>query len=91
MAKYVYIVDGVAREIMQEFTEDFPNIPFEKRYSEKFVKQCVKVEDDVEVVEGFDYNSETGEFTEHIEEIIIEEPQNVEEVEDNEGEEIKDN
>lgn len=82
MKRYAYIENNRVREILYEFTEDFPNIPIEQRYSSKFLKKCVVVEDEsLEIKEGMDYNSETGEFTEHIDEPVVEE--NVEEVEDN--------
>lgn len=84
MKRYVYIESGRVREILFEFTEDFPNIPIWKRYTQKFLSKCVGISnEEIEIKEGMDYNSETGEFTEHIDPVpeVVEE--NVEEVEDN--------
>ena len=86
MKRYVYIESGRVREILFEFTEDFPDIPIKERYTQKFLSKCVIVgNEEIEIKEGMDYNSETGEFTEHIdpdpEPEVVEE--NVEEVEEN--------
>lgn len=86
MKRYMYIENERVREILYEFTPDFPNTPIQQRYSQKFLENCVVVEDnELEIKEGMDYNSETGEFTEHIdpdpEPEVVEE--NVEEVEEN--------
>ena len=59
---------------------------FTCRISEEIVRNCVEVGlEDENIKEGMDYNSETGEFTEHIDlmpEIIADVEENVEEVEE---------
>lgn len=80
MKRYAYIAEGRVRELLYEFTEDFPDTPIRERYTKEFLKNCAIVEDEsVNVKEGMNYNSETGEFTEHIDKPV----ENVEEVEDN--------
>ena len=72
--------DNRVREIIKS-EGVFENIPLNQRYPQEIVDKCVEI--DSMVKEGMDYNSETGEFTEHIDPMpeIIEE--NVEEVEGN--------
>ena len=72
--------DNRVREIIKS-EGVFENIPLNQRYPQEIVDKCVEI--DSSVKEGMDYNSETGEFTEHIDPVpeIIEE--NVEEVEGN--------
>lgn len=75
MNKYAYIVDGRVNLVIEEFDNDFPNIPLFERYSEKIIRNLIKCDESIK--EGMDYNSETGEFTEHIEPVIEENPEEV--------------
>lgn len=70
--------DNRVREIIKS-EGVFENIPIEQRYPKEIVDKCVRCNETVK--EGMDYNSETEEFTEHIDVPVIEE--NVEEVEEN--------
>lgn len=72
--------DNRVREIIKS-EGVFENIPLNQRYPQEIVDKCVEI--DSSVKEGMDYNSETGEFTEHIDPVpeVIE--GNVEEVEVN--------
>lgn len=74
--------DNRVREIIKS-EGVFENIPIEQRYPKEIVDKCVECNE--EIKQGMDYNSETGEFSEHIdkpvEEVIVEE------VEDNGGNE----
>lgn len=82
MKKYAYISGGRINQFIFIDTKEFKEIPLASRFSEEIVKNCVEVGlEDENIKEGMDYNSETGEFTEHIDEPVVEE--NVEEVEDN--------
>ena len=73
---YALVIEGRVKEIIK--TEGlFANIPIEKRYAEDKIK-CM-FECGEEVKEGMDYNYETGEYTEHVEE-IVEIEENVEEI-----------
>lgn len=76
--RYAYIIDNRVNQIIEEYDEDFPNIPINERYSPEIIKNLVEIPKDIEVVEGMDYIAESGEFKEHIEV--------VEEVEENENE-----
>lgn len=67
MKKFAYVVDGKVNIIIDEFNKDFPNVPLEERYSKDFLEKCVECGKDVR--EGMEYNSETGEFIEHKEEV----------------------
>ena len=66
---YAFIDNGRVREIIKS-EGVFENIPLERRYPKEIVDKCVEIDDSVK--EGMDYNSETGEFTEHIEPEIVE-------------------
>lgn len=72
--------DNRVREIIKS-EGVFENIPLNQRYPQEIVDKCVEI--DSSVKEGMDYNSETGEFAEHIDPVpeVVEE--NVEEVEGN--------
>lgn len=80
MKLYALIDNNRVREIIKS-EGVFENIPLNQRYSKEIVDKCVEV--DSSVKEGMDYNSETEEFTEHIDPVpeVVEE--NVEEVEEN--------
>ena len=77
---YALIDNNRVREIIKS-EGVFENIPLNQRYPQEIADKCVEI--DSMVKEGMDYNSETGEFTEHIDPVpeVVEE--NVEEVEDN--------
>ena len=71
MAKnYALIDNGSVREIIKS-ESIFKNIPLSKRYTPEIVKKCIECDESIK--EGMDYNSETGEFSEHIEDELIEE------------------
>ena len=44
--KFVYILNDIVHEIIDEIDPNFPNIPIEQRYSKEFLKNCVVLEDD---------------------------------------------
>ena len=78
---YAFIVEGRVREIIKS-EGIFEDIPIEERYTKEIVDNCVECNETI--MEGMDYNYETGEFSEHIEP----EPEIVEEnIENEEGEE----
>lgn len=84
---YALIDNNRVREVIKS-EGVFENIPLNQRYPQEIVDKCVEIDNMVK--EGMDYNSETGEFTEHIDPVPevenveeIEEVENVEEVEDN--------
>ena len=78
MKKYAYIKDGRINQFLYAFSEEFPNVPLEERFSDEIIKNSVEVDSTNEFLkEGMDYNWETGEFSEHIEEVI---PQIIEEI-----------
>lgn len=89
--KYAYVIDNRVNQVIDEYNPDLPNVPITERYPQKIIDKLIQCEDNVH--EGMDYNSETGEFTEHIDPVPevenveeIEEVENVEEVEeDGEG------
>lgn len=71
MKKYVYIDENNrTKEVVYSDTKQFPNIEIDKLFPEYFVKRCVEVELNFDFKEGMDYNWETGEFSEHIDEVI---------------------
>lgn len=86
MKKYAYISDGRINQFIFIDTKGFEEIPLVSRFSEEIVRNCVEVGlEDENIKEGMDYNSKTGEFTEHIDlmpEIIADVEENVEEVEE---------
>lgn len=65
MKYYALIDNGRVREVIRN-DGVFAKIPLKKRYSAEIVRNCVECNEKVK--EGMDYNSETGEFSEHIEE-----------------------
>lgn len=65
MKKYAYIVDNRVHNILDEFTPEFQDIPFEERYSKDITDNCVVCDDTIH--EGMDYDWNTGKFSEHIE------------------------
>lgn len=66
---YALIDNNRVREIIKS-EGVFENIPLNQRYPQEIVDKCVEI--DSMVKEGMDYNSETGEFTEHIDPIVEE-------------------
>lgn len=76
---YAYIYNNRVKEIIKS-EGVFTNIPLEKRYSKDIVDNCIECNENVK--EGMDYNWETGEFSEHIDEELtqIRENEIVEEV-----------
>ena len=71
MKKYAYIKDGRINQFLYAFSEEFPNIPLDERFSEEIIRNCIEVNPTDELLkEGMDYNSETGEFSEHIDEVV---------------------
>lgn len=60
---YALIYENQVKEIIKS-EGIFENIPLEQRYTKEIVEKCVKCDETVK--EGMDYNSETGEFAEHI-------------------------
>ena len=79
---YALIDNNRVREIIKS-EGVFENIPLNQRYPKEIVDKCVEIDNMVK--EGMDYNSETGEFTEHIDPDPVPEvvEENVEEVEEN--------
>lgn len=79
---YALIYENKVKEIIKS-EGIFEDIPLEQRYTKEIVDNCVECDETVK--EGMDYNSETGEFTEHVEEIVEELPleENVEGAEEN--------
>ena len=61
---YAYIENGRVNKIIK-LEGIFENIPLELRYTKEIVEKCVVCDEHIK--EGMDYNSLTGEFTEHIE------------------------
>lgn len=57
---YVQIRDGVAIEIIPEFSPDFPGVPITDRYASSFLALCVAAEDSVQLNDIYD--PETGVF-----------------------------
>ena len=66
---YAYIENDRVNKIIK-LEGIFENVPLELRYTKEIVEKCVECDEHIK--EGMDYNSLTGEFTEHIE-IDIEE------------------
>lgn len=62
---YALIENGRVREIIKS-EGIFENVPIEERYDENTVASCIECSE--EIKEGMDYNLETGEFSDHIEE-----------------------
>ena len=62
--KYVYVKDNKAFKVIPEFDDIFPGIAINQRYDAKFLADCVPVEDDVVVEQGYIYDAATGTFTE---------------------------
>ena len=69
--KYVYVKDNKAFKVIPEFDDIFPGIAIKQRYDAKFLADCVPVEDDVVVEQGYIYDAATGTFTEP--ELVVEE------------------
>lgn len=85
MKKYAYIKDNRVNQFLYAFSEEFPNIPLDERFAKEIVQNCIEISpEDNTIKEGMDYNWETGEFSEHIDEVIDEEV----EVKKEESEEI---
>jgi len=63
--KYVRLEDNRAVEIIPEFNPAFPEIPIEKRYTKVFIDELIKVNDEVEVLEGWVYDELTNTFSEY--------------------------
>lgn len=60
--KYVYVEDGIVREIIPEFNPVFPGIPITERYYAEFVNDLIPVSDDTHVEQNWMYDSDTGAF-----------------------------
>ncbi len=84
MKKYAYIKDNRVNQFLYAFSEEFPNVPLEERFAEEIIKYCVEVNPaDESLKEGMDYNWETGEFSEHIdEEVEVKKEESEERIED---------
>lgn len=65
---YAFIDEGRVREIIKS-EGVFENIPLERRYPKEIVDKCVEIDESVK--EGMDYNWETGEFTEHVDDETV--------------------
>lgn len=65
--KYVYLIEGKVHEIIPEDDPVFPGIPITERYSQRFLADCVTVEDDTPVHEGMLYQDD----------VFVEPPQSV--------------
>lgn len=87
MKRYIYLDENKrAREILTEYTKDFPNIPIRERYAKSFLDNCVEIENvDMIIKQGMLYLEETKEFIEYIE------PEIEEVVEENVGEVVEEN
>lgn len=59
--KYVYVTDGIVREIIPEINPAFPDIPIDERYTADFLDRCIVVSDDTEVEQN--WICEDGGFT----------------------------
>ena len=70
MKCYALIDGGRVREVIKS-EGVFEKMPLKKRYSPEIVKNCVECNENIK--EGMDYNWETGMFSKHIEEEVIEE------------------
>lgn len=78
MKKYAYIKDGRINQFLYAFSEEFPNVPLDERFSEEIIRNCVEVSiADESLKEGMDYDWNTGIFSEHIDEVV---PQMIEEI-----------
>lgn len=86
MKKYAYIKDGRVNQFLYAFSEEFPNVPLDERFAKEIVQNCIEISQEDNVIkEGMDYNWETGEFSEHIEEVKLEAEES-EEIIENESE-----
>ena len=63
MMYYVYTVNGIAREIINDYDPVFPGIPIDKRYNRSFVDKCIPVNDDCAVSIGDEYDPITNTFS----------------------------
>lgn len=71
--KYVRVLDGKAVEVIPEYDPTFPGIPASKRFSADFLAPLIPVADEVAVDQHWDYDPETGLFSEPVGEVISEE------------------
>ena len=84
MRKYAYILNGRVNQFLYAFSEEFPNIPLDERFAKEIVQNCIEISpEDNTIKEGMDYNWETGEFSEHIdEEVEVKKEESEERIED---------
>ena len=45
MKKYILLQNKIVHEIIDEVDPNFPDVPIEARYSAKFLKDCVEVDE----------------------------------------------
>lgn len=61
---YILLEDNKVKEIIPDVDPAFPDIPVEQRYSAEFIENLLYVEDSVEVKQNYEYDPETGKFSE---------------------------
>lgn len=63
MNKYLVMNDNIVVEIIPEYTDIFPGVPANQRYSAEFLSRCIAVDENIQVEVGQMYNGTTGEIT----------------------------
>lgn len=56
--------DNTVAEIIPDIDPVFPGVPIGERYAPNFVEQLIHVPDETEVQQNWDYDPETGVFSE---------------------------
>ena len=52
---YVFLIGGIAQQMISDEDPVFPGVPIGDRYSAEFLEDCVHVDDSAEVHEGWEY------------------------------------
>lgn len=60
---YAYIVNNTVQEYIPTYSEQFPGVPAEQRYSADFLSRCKLLPEDTAVRAHWTYNPDTDEFT----------------------------
>ena len=66
--KYIKLSsENVVIEILPEFDSTFPNIPITKRYTQDFLSELIKVDENTNVENGWVYDATANTFSEYTE------------------------
>lgn len=61
---YILLENNTVKEIIPEVHPSLPGVPLEQRYPAQFIEKLIQVNDGQDVPLGYEYDPETGLFSE---------------------------